>query len=164
VPTNIILQQWGAAALIKEEADSGERRKVGKPLSPLQSLIVKLRALEPKGAEFYSLAASHLRKQFRPNRTYGVFFIFLGTLPVLLAIPQGSDVVTTLLLMGGYVFFGALGLQLFYHSSATLKNLPDTFEGEDEHERLRRLRKVALNNQQDPVAALVLELTEGEAR
>jgi hypothetical protein len=164
VPSKIIIQQRGPAALIKEEADSVERRKIGKPLSSLQNLIVKLRTLEPEGAEFYSLAASHLLKQFRPNRTYGMFFIFLGSFPMLLLIPQDSDLMTKLLLVGGYLFSGALGLHLFYHSSATRKNLPDTFEGEDVSGRLQRLRKVALNNQQDPVAALVLELTEGGAR
>jgi len=160
---NIILQQWGAAALIKEEADSVERRKQGKPLSSIQNFIAKLRTLEPGGVEFYSLAASYFQKRFRPNRTYGVFLLFLGSFPVLLSIPQGSDLVTKFLLVGGYLFFGALGLQLFYHSSATLKNLPDTFEGENGSDRLGRLRTVALNNQQDPVAALVLEITEGEA-
>src|SRR5262245_34111165 len=71
IPTNIILQQLGPAALIKHETDAVERRRLGKPLSSLQNLIVKLRTLELEGAEFYSLAASHLRKQFRPNRTYG---------------------------------------------------------------------------------------------
>jgi len=161
VPSKITIQQLGPAALLKEESDSIERRKTGKPLSSLQNLIVKLRTLEPERAEFYSLAASHLLKQFRPNRTYGMFFIFLGTFPVLFLIPQGADLMTKLLLVGGYLFFGALGLHLFYHSSATRKNLPDTFEGEDVSDRLRRLRKVALNNQQHPVAALVLELTEG---
>ena len=59
----------------------------------------------------------------------------------------------------GYLFFGAIGLVFFYYSSATLKNLPKTSEGDDTNDRLQRLRKVAMHNPQDPVSALILQLT-----
>ena len=160
VPTSIILKQWGAAVLNKEEAKAIERQKAGKSLSSLQCRIAKLRSLDPEGAEFYSVAAGYFRKRFRPNRTYGVFFILLGSLPVLLAIREGAGVLKMVFLVGAYLIFGALGLILFYNSAGTLKNLPESPEGQDCSRRLQGLREIAESNLQDPVAALVLELAE----
>jgi hypothetical protein len=160
VPSPIIIQQLGPALLIKEEADAAQRQKAGKTLTSVQKLILKLKTLEPEGTEFYTVAATHLRKQARPNRTYGVFFIFFGTVGALLPLTQRTGTLHTLLMLFGYLFFGALGLIFFYYSSATLKNLPKTSEGDDANDRLRRLRKVAMHYPQDPIAALILHLTE----
>ncbi len=152
----LVVQEMGLVVLAKEEAQASERQRAGKSISPLQNLILKLRTLDPNGIEFYKLAAAHLRRRFRPNRTYGVFFIFFGTLPLLLAVFYGAPLWFG---AGAYLIFGALGFLLFYHSSATVRNLSEGHESEDATSRLTRLRKVALNNQQDPVAALVLQLT-----
>lgn len=162
LPLGIITRHLGLAILFREEAAAAERQRAGKSLNRRQRLIAALRNLDPQGAEFYTAAAGYLRKRFGPNRTYGLFFLFLGGAPLLLAIslPRWS-VLEALLFTVGYLFFGALGLQLFYHSSATVRKLPKTQEGEDAGPRLRRLREVALNNRTDPIAALVLELTEG---
>jgi len=164
VSSKIILQQWGAAALIKQEADAVERQKAGKSLTSLQNCIAQLRTLKPEETEFYTVAATYLRKLSRPNRTYGMFFIILGSIPVLLVVSQRSTPLQIFIFLGGYLFFGALGLQLYYQSSASLKNLPPVSQAGDPDSRLRGLRNVALNNQQDPVAALVLQLTVGKAR
>jgi hypothetical protein len=157
----LIVREMGLVFLAKEEAQAKERQEAGNPLTPLQELILRLRALNPEQPDFYRIAAAYLRKRFRPNRTYGLFFLFLGSVPLLVGVLYVPPHFPEFLFgVAAYLLFGALGLALFYHSSASVRNLRDGDEGEDADSRIERLRKAALNNQQDPVAALVLELTD----
>jgi len=162
LPVNLLIDESGLVTLAQEEAGAAARQRAGRPLTSRQSLIVWLRSLDPGSAEFYSAAADYLRKRVRPNGTYGLFFIFFGIVSITLLVIQWREPsLLTLILASGYLFFGAIGLPLLYGTSATLRNLSDKYEPEDANSRLRRLRKVALNNHSDPIAALVLELIDG---
>ena len=162
LPVDLLLSESGLANLAQVEADAEARKKSGKSLSSRQKVIITLRKLDPAGPEFYAVAAGDLRKQFRPNRTYGLFFIVLGTFGLLLGVYHWREHPwLTLLLVVSYLFCGAVGLPFVYHSSATLRLLSNKRGSGDAISRRQRLRTVALNNHSDPVAALVLELTEG---
>jgi hypothetical protein len=155
------MQQTGPATLLKEEAACTMQKETGKTLTTRQLIISKLRTLDAASPEFYTTAAGYFRRRFRPNRTYALFFLFLGGFYVyiLIVVPR-LPLTFILVALGGYLFCGALGLPLFYHASATVRLLSKTHDGDDANSRIQRLRKVALNNQTDPISALVLEMTD----
>src|SRR5207247_1732944 len=112
-------------------------------------------------SEFYSAAAGYFRRRLRPNRTYGLFFIFLGIFSLVLCVPLWREHrLLTLGLAFGYLFCGAVGLPVVYHAFASLRKLSGNDKSEAGSIRLDRLREVAINNRSDPVAALVLKLTD----
>lgn len=164
-PLSFVIQEMGLFLLTREEAKAKKRLRTGKSVSSLQGLILRLRALDPEDVDFYEIAAAYLRKQFRAKRTCGLFFLLLAATPLLLtAFYPPLRLLNVLCGAGAYLFFGALGLALFYQSSDTVHRLPSSSECEDASGRLRRLRSAALKNQQDPIAAMVLQLTDGTVR
>ena len=165
VPLGLLLAEAGSVALAKEEASIEARHREGRALSKRQKLIRMLRGLDPGGAEFYTAAAAHFRKSNRPNRTYGLFFLFLGFLALVLFVIIGAqNGHFAWVLLPAYLWFGVLGLPALYRGRATPRILAEGSKAEDENGRLRRLRTVAVHNSADPISALVLELMDQTGR
>jgi hypothetical protein len=161
LPRNLLIAESGLATLAQEEASAGRRRQAFRSLTPRQTVIANLRNLDPGSSEFYSTAAAYFRRQSRPNRTYGLFFIFLGVVSLILCVIHWRERrLLALLAVPCYLFSGALGLPVAYHASGILRHLPRKPNESLDH-RLSLLRKVALNYRWDPVGALVLERIDG---
>ena len=153
-----MLAESGLATLVREEAAAEKRRKAGKSLTFRQQVIVSLRSLDPASVQFYSTVTAYFRRQGRPNRTYGLFFLFLGIVSLLLCVihwRQHRPLV--LVIAAGYLLGGVLALPMVYHSSATLKISSHNPETLDPETRLEHLRILAWRHPPDPVGALVLE-------
>jgi hypothetical protein len=119
----------------------------------------KLRELDPRSGEFYTVAAGYFREHSRAHRNYGRFFIGLGLLS------WGGVFAATGRLFIWWQFFSFcfasfVGWSVLIAAKRTAHALAKVEAESEADSRLESLCRVAQMQPLDPVSLLILELVK----
>jgi hypothetical protein len=122
----------------------------------------KLRELDPRSRDYYSLAARYFGEHARAHRNYGRFFIGFGLLSWV-GVFAGTSALMVCGQLFNFCFASAVGWLVLVANKRIAHALAQADVDSDAEDRLESLRKVALLKPYDPVSDLILEHAKKEA-
>jgi hypothetical protein len=128
-----------------------------------RKLLSILEELPSESSDFYSATIRHFHGRVRAQRNCGRFFVFFSTVAWTLVFVHWGRWIGFFMLPG-FVFFAALGWGALGSAARISAVLHKADLNEDDPEgRLNWLRLAAISFRGDPISAIVLRRTEGNA-